>query len=172
MCWDETTTLRDPNALGRLSATSLLTLTVTKPPGDKQGFLLQVTFVVIAALCASKSFATSPAAEFAARIPLASLLETTNARVAVRAETSVDKYALATLMLELAIIESGTNRATVIPINSTITFPLSALILITMRPHRLHEHDQSLKLHDPKVESLSFATPKLICKLGLDFEPQ
>jgi hypothetical protein len=83
--------LRDPNALGRLSATSLLTLTVTNPPGDKQGFLLQEIFVVIALLRESKSCAIKAAAEFAARLPLASLLETTNARAAVRAEISVDK---------------------------------------------------------------------------------
>ena len=82
---------RDPKARGKLSFTSLLTRTVTKPPGDKHGFLLQVTFVVIAASRASKSCATSPAAVFAARLPLESLLETTNARAAILAETSVDK---------------------------------------------------------------------------------
>jgi len=123
VCWDATTTLRDPKALGKLSLTSLLTLTVTNPPGDKHGFLLQVIFVVIAASRESKSCAISPAAEFAALLPLASLLETTNARAAVRADTSVARYAFATKMLEFAIIESGTKSATVIPMNSTITFP-------------------------------------------------
>ena len=91
MCWDVTTTLRDPNALGKFRFTCLLTLTVTKPPGDKHGFLLQEILVDIGPLRESKSCATSPAAVLAALLPLASLLETTNARAAVRAETSVDR---------------------------------------------------------------------------------
>jgi hypothetical protein len=89
--WGGETIFFDPKALGKLSLTSLLTLTVTKPPGDRHGFLLQVIFVVIEGSCESKSCALSPAAEFAARLPLASLLETTNARAAVRAEISVAK---------------------------------------------------------------------------------
>ena len=91
MCWDVTTTLRDPNALGKFSLTSLLTLTVTNPPGDKHGFLLQEILIVIAPLRESKSCPTSPAAALATRLPLASLPETTNALAAVRAETSVDR---------------------------------------------------------------------------------
>lgn len=91
MCCDATNTVRDPKALGKLSFTSLLTLTVTKPPGDKHGFLVHEILVVIALFRESKSWATRLATAFAARLPLASLLETTNARAAVRAEISVDR---------------------------------------------------------------------------------
>lgn len=89
MCCDVTITLRDPRALGKLSVTSLLTLTVTYPPGDKHGFLLHRIFVFIGPLSASRSCAARPADVFAARFPPASLLETTNARAAVRADISV-----------------------------------------------------------------------------------
>ncbi|MEY3606762.1 MAG: hypothetical protein RL289_942 [Actinomycetota bacterium] len=83
--------LRGPNALGKFRLTCLLTLTVTNPPGDKHGFLLQEILVFIVALRESKSCATILAAALAARLPLASLLETTKALAAVRAETSVDR---------------------------------------------------------------------------------
>jgi hypothetical protein len=91
---------------------------------------------VIVVSRASKSWTTNPAADFADLVPLASLLEITKAREAMRAEASVDRYAFATIMLELAMIESGTNKAIVIPMNSTITFPLSSENLVIRLPRR------------------------------------
>lgn len=108
-----------------LSFTSLLTLTVTNPPGDKQGFLVQEIFTVLFEFRELKSWETKPTAEFAALMAFTSLLETTYALAALRAETSAARYALATKILELAIMDNGTSKATVIPMNSTTTFPTS-----------------------------------------------
>jgi|688.fasta_scaffold20353_9 hypothetical protein len=117
--------------LGNLSPTVLLTRAVTKPPGERQGLLVQETFNETEGSRELKSLATSAAAEFAARFPEASFDATTNARDAVRAAISVDRNAVATTMLAFAMIEMGTNSPTVIAMNSTITFPFSDFFVFT-----------------------------------------
>ena len=80
-----------PNASGKLSFTSLLTFTVTKPPGVKQGFFVQVILVVDEGSLELRFCEVNPADTFAARAPNVSLPYTTNARAAARAETSAER---------------------------------------------------------------------------------
>ena len=83
--------LRDSNVRGKFSFTSLVTFTVTNPPGVKQGFFVHVILVAGEPPRELRSCEVIPAANFAARVPTVSLLDVTNARAAVRAETSVER---------------------------------------------------------------------------------
>jgi hypothetical protein len=66
---------------------------------------------------------TTRAVESAFFFAVTSSAEMTNALAAVLAEISVDKKPPAIEMHALAMIEIGTSNETVMPINSTITFP-------------------------------------------------